>query len=286
MVGSHSLENPTRSHLLSGIAAIAVAIVVALILTVPSTAFGMQIFVKTPTGSTITLEVEPTDRIKEVKVKIQDEEGFLLVEQVLVFAGKTLEDENTLQDYNVQKESTLHLLLRLKIEQKIELSAIEGDTLASLEGQAITVTCAGNKQVQGYLEFEEPDTVLSVGTSTMNATFVPDNEWYDPIPCSVVIVCSAKTADDGGNNPSSDSNQSSTNNETSVDSSNQSSVDDADSELLGGKPNNANTKDNSPTAGSTLAKTGDNTLISAVVLVFCALASVAMVGFALRKRSF
>ena len=120
MVGSHSLENPTRSHLLSGLAAIAVAIVVALILTVPSTAFGMQIFVKTSTGKTITLEIEPTDFIKEVKVKIQDKEGFLPVEQVLVFAGKTLEDENTLQDYNIQKESTLHLLLRLKIEQKIE----------------------------------------------------------------------------------------------------------------------------------------------------------------------
>ena len=286
MVGSHSLENPTRSHLLSGLAAFAVAMVVALILTVPSTAFGMQIFVKTPTGSTITLEIEPTDFIKEVKVKIQDEEGFLPDEQVLVFAGKTLEDENTLQDYNIQKESTLHLLLCLKIEQKIELSAIEGDTLASLEGQVITVTCAGNKQVQGYLEFEEPDTVLSVGASTVNATFVPDNEWYDPIPCSVVIVCSAKTADDEGNNPSSDSSQSSTNNETSVDSSNQSSVDDADSELLGGKPNNANTKDNSPTAGSTLAKTGDNTLVSALAFTFCALASVAMAGFALRKRSF
>lgn len=286
MVGSHSLENPTRSHLLSGLAAIAVAIVVALILTVPSTAFGMQIFVKTSTGKTITLEIEPTDFIKEVKVKIQDKEGFLPVEQVLVFAGKTLEDENTLQDYNIQKESTLHLLLRLKIEQKIELSAIEGNTLASLEGQAITVTCAGNKQVQGYLEFEEPDTVLSVGTSTMNATFVPDDKHYVPISCSVVITCPAKTTDDEENNPSSDSNQSFTNNGTSVDSSDQSSVDDADSELLGGKPNNANTKDNSPTVGSTLAKTGDKTLVSALAFTFCALASVAMAGFALRKRSF
>lgn len=88
MVGSHSLENLTRSHLLSGLAAFAVAMVVALILTVPSTAFGMQIFVKTLTGSTITLEVEPTDRIEDVKEMILDKEGFLLVEQVLFFCRK------------------------------------------------------------------------------------------------------------------------------------------------------------------------------------------------------
>ena len=286
MVGSHSLENLTRSHLLSGIAAIAVAIVVALILTVPSTAFGMQIFVKTPTGNTITLEIEPTDFIKEVKVKIQDEEGLLPDEQVLVFAGKTLEDENTLQDYNIQKESTLYLLLRLKIEQKIELSAIEGDTLASLQKQAIEVKGAMNEKVQGHLEFEEPDTVLSVGTITMNATFVPDDKHYVPISCSVVITCPAKTTDDEENNPSSDSNQSFTNNGTSVDSSDQSSVDDTDSELSGSKPNNASAKENSPTAGSALAKTGDNALVSALAIAFCALASVAMAGFALRKRSF
>lgn len=272
MFCSHLLESFTKSRIASCIAAIAVAIVVALILTVPSTAFGMQIFVKTPTGNTITLEVEPTDRIEDVKGMIQGEEGISPSNQILVFAGNILEEGNTLQDYSIQKESTLHLLLRLILEQEIELSAIEGDTLASLEGQAITVTCVGNKQVQGHLEFEEPDTVLSVGTITVNATFVPDNAWYDPIPCSVVIVCSAKTADDGGNNPSSDSSQS--------------SVDDTDSELLGSKQNNAITKENSPTAGSTLAKTGDNTLISAVVLVFCALVSVVMVGFALRKRSF
>ncbi|HJI81407.1 MAG TPA: ubiquitin-like protein [Eggerthellaceae bacterium] len=272
MFCSHLLESFTKSRITSCIAVIAVAIVVALILTVPSTAFGMQIYVKTLTGNTITLEVEPTDRIEDVKEMIQGEEGISPSNQILVFAGNILEEGNTLQDYSIQKESTLHLLLRLILEQKIELSAIEGDTLASLQKQAIEVKGAMNEKVQGHLEFEEPDTVLSVGASTVNATFVPDNEWYDPIPCSVVIVCSAKTADDGGDNLSSDSSQS--------------SVDDADSELLGGKPNNANTKDNSPTAGSTLAKTGDKTLVSALAFTFCALASVAMAGFALRKRSF
>ena len=101
----------------------ALALVVAMMATLAVPVFAMQIFIeiKVATGNEIiTLEVEPTDRIEDIKVKIYDKKGILPADQKLIFADKQLEDGNTLQDYSIQKDSTLRLVIPSKRSVTVE----------------------------------------------------------------------------------------------------------------------------------------------------------------------